>query len=296
MDGPLRALSSYGYSYHHLLIAAVIYWSGYTRIGGRLAMGTMISSIAFGSCRQFFASPRPYWSHPELFNGMVEKSYGMPSGHTQNATLFWGLSAYSLKNKWAWFVAGLLILSIGLSRLYLGVHYPVQVAFGLLLGLILLFLFITFEQRVIDYLKPLAGWKKIALTVFATLLPLIFILICREVLHIGSGSNHPLPYSTFLKFNGLLTGGAVGLLFTIQATPSFRLFFTRAVPGAISVIAIWHYLPDLSELQSEPLLYYSARFGLFAALALWATWLWPLLHKWLHKQIHKQLCSRFNWL
>lgn len=292
MDGPLRALSSYGYSYHHLLIAAVIYWSGYTRIGGRLALGTMISCILFGACRYFFASPRPYWSHPGLFNGMVEQSYGMPSGHTQNATLFWGLTAYSLRNKWAWLAAGLLILSVGTSRLFLGVHYPLQVAFGLLLGLTLLFLFITFEQRVIDFFKSLPGWKKIVLTVFVTFLPLMFILIFREIFHINSSNSNPLPYSQFLRYNGLLTGCAIGLLFTAHATPSFQLFFTRAVPGVISVIAFWCYLPDLSELQSKPLLYYSARFSVFASLALWATWLWPLLHR----RLHKQLCSRLNWL
>ena len=255
-------------------------------------MGTMTSSVIFGACRHFFASPRPYWNHPELFNGMVEKSYGMPSGHTQNAALFWGLIAYSLKNKWAWLAAALLIASAGISRLYLGVHYPLQVAVGLTLGLIWLSLFIFLEQRVIDALKPMPVWKKISLTVFVTTVPFLFILILREVFHIASVSSNPLPYSQFLRFNGLLTGAAIGLLFTLQATPSFRLLFTRAVPGVFSVVVIWRNMPELDSLKDSPALFYIARFSLYASLTLWATWLWP----WLHNELNKQLCSRINCL
>ncbi|AMO57961.1 hypothetical protein GZ77_19680 [Endozoicomonas montiporae] len=279
VDAPVRALSTYGYSYYYLLVAAIVFWSGFTRAGGRLAMGTVTSSVVFGSCRHFFASPRPYWIYPELFNGMTEKSYGMPSGHTQNATMFWGLMAYSLKNRWFWLAAAALILLTGISRLYLGVHFPLQVAIGLMLGLTLLLLFILFEQRVIDFLQPMPAWKKITLTVFATFLPFVFILICREVLHIGSTSHNPLPYSLFLRFNGLLTGCAVGLLFTLPVTPSLRLFFTRAIPGTISVIVIWQNMPELNSLKDHPVQFYTARFGLYTSLALWATWLWPLLHQ-----------------
>ena len=249
-------------------------------------MGTLVSTVIFGTCRQFFASPRPYWNHPELFNGMTEKAYGMPSGHTQNATLFWGLIAYSLKNKGFWLIAAALIVLTGISRLYLGLHFPTQIIAGLTLGILLLSLCIALEQPVIDFIHCQTLWKKLLLVMTATLLPIFFILIFREIFNIGSGSGSALPYAKFMRFNGLLTGCAVGLLFVSAAPPSIKLFITRAIPGAISVIFIWVFMPALNDLKGIPLLYYPVRFCEFFLLSLWATCLWP--------QLHKYLFSRFN--
>lgn len=287
LDSLLRVLSIYGNSRHHLLIAAVVFWTGYTRVGGRLAMGTLISTIAFAACRQFFASPRPYWNHPDLFHGLTEKAYGMPSGHTQNAALFWGLLAYSLKSRWFCLAAGILVIATGISRLYLGLHYPSQVAIGLATGLLLLLLFIALEQTVINFFRRLPPWKRVVLTTVITLLPLVFILLAREVFGVGSGNGSALPYSQLMRFNGLLTGCAIGLVLSSVSTPSVHLFITRALPGAISVIILWKFMPELNDLKTSPKLYYSARLLEFMLLSLWVTLVWPWLHKCLFSRINR---------
>lgn len=289
-DVVLRFLSTYGYSYHHLLLAGLIFWTGFTRIGGRLALGSLISTMLFGACRQLFASPRPYWVHPELFNGASEKGYGMPSGHTQSATVFWGLIARSLPLKRGVVSAILLITLTGLSRLYLGVHYPSQVLAGLIMGGCLLLLLIFLERPVISLLTPLSVWKKTTITVVASLLPLVIIITLGEVFAIGSGSGSNLPYHHLMRFNGLLTGVAVGLLF-MTATMSHRssplkLFLTRAIPGAISVILFWNAVPELNQFKDTPTLYYISRYCIFFLLALWGALLWPLLHKHLLSRIN----------
>ena len=287
LDSLLRALSIYGYSYHYLFIAAVIFWTGYTRVGGRLAMSVLISTIAFGACRQFFASPRPYWNHPDLFQGMTEKAYGMPSGHTQNATLIWSLLAYSLKSRWFYLAAGILVITAGISRCYLGLHYPSQVAIGLAIGLLLLLLFIALEQTVIGFFQGLPPWKRVVLASTVTLLPLMLILLAREVLGVGSGNGSALPYSHLMRFNGLLTGCAIGLVLSSVSTPSVHLFITRALPGAISVMFLWKYMPALNDLKTSPQLYYCAIFIEFALLSLWVTLVWPWLHKCLFSRINR---------
>lgn len=80
--------------------------------------------------------PRPAGS---LF---LETSYSFPSGHTTIAVAFFGFLAYIAwreSNDWrkrinAFFAAALLIILIGFSRIYLGVHYLSDIWAGLLLG------------------------------------------------------------------------------------------------------------------------------------------------------------------
>lgn len=73
-------------------------------------------------------------------------SYSFPSGHAFGTVIFYGLFAYLdfryLGQPLADIIAGLLILFIifiGVSRVYLGAHYPSDVLAGWLLGLISLF-------------------------------------------------------------------------------------------------------------------------------------------------------------
>lgn len=81
-----------------------------------------------------------------LYVGQMKfKSYSFPSGHTLGATVFYGLLAYlaykTLPAPWNIVVTGaliILIILIGLSRIYLGAHYPTDVIGGWVLGGIML--------------------------------------------------------------------------------------------------------------------------------------------------------------
>jgi uncharacterized protein (TIGR03382 family) len=79
-----------------------------------------------------FGRPRPLlW--PRLIE---EVSYGFPSGHALGALVLYGFLAYLLAQRYpgkarsVYLAAGVLIGGIGLSRLYLGVHYPTDVLAG----------------------------------------------------------------------------------------------------------------------------------------------------------------------
>ena len=71
-----------------------------------------------------------------------EHSFSFPSGHSITAVVFYGILVYlafhhlrSARNRVAVVVlAAALILGIGLCRIYLGVHYPSDVAAGYLVG------------------------------------------------------------------------------------------------------------------------------------------------------------------
>ncbi|QQE72661.1 phosphatase PAP2 family protein [Brevibacillus composti] len=79
---------------------------------------------------------------PTLHRLIEETGYSFPSGHSMNAIILYGmigmLCYLFLKNVWPKllivFGALLLILLIGNSRIYLGVHYPSDVAAGFAAG------------------------------------------------------------------------------------------------------------------------------------------------------------------
>ncbi|WP_461611304.1 phosphatase PAP2 family protein [Cytobacillus kochii] len=85
---------------------------------------------------------------PDILPLIEETGYAFPSGHSMGSFIFYGSLAFVIihvakKTSMKWAVAiimGLLILSIGLSRIYLGVHYPSDVAAGFLVGAIWLML------------------------------------------------------------------------------------------------------------------------------------------------------------
>jgi undecaprenyl-diphosphatase len=88
-----------------------------------------------------FAVHRP---RPVPFFGPIPHTYSFPSGHSLFSFCFYGVLAGLLAGRvrsislrlLIWFVSALLVLAIGLSRIYLGVHYPSDVIAGYLAGTI----------------------------------------------------------------------------------------------------------------------------------------------------------------
>lgn len=81
--------------------------------------------------------PRP----PKVLHLVNESNYSFPSGHSMSAMIGYGLLIVEVANsnfkykKFFIFILGLMIFLIGLSRIYLGVHYFSDVIGGFLLSL-----------------------------------------------------------------------------------------------------------------------------------------------------------------
>ena len=73
----------------------------------------------------------------------LERSFSFPSGHAAIAVALYGFIAFALARRKKnhtikgviLMAAFLIMLLVGLSRIYLGVHYPTDVAAGYLIGL-----------------------------------------------------------------------------------------------------------------------------------------------------------------
>lgn len=103
-------------------------------IGIEALLSLAISQIIVQSLKIIMSRERPYKiiEHLNTF-GIDLSDYSFPSGHTTASfslatTLALNLPEYTI-------VAIFLALIIAISRIYLGVHYPTDVAFGLILGI-----------------------------------------------------------------------------------------------------------------------------------------------------------------
>jgi undecaprenyl-diphosphatase len=101
------------------------------------------------SLKWAFHRPRP-----TPFYGPLPSTYSFPSGHSLFSFCFYGVLAGLLSQRVRsrglrvaiWVVAAVLIFAIGLSRIYLGVHYPSDVLGGFLTGTIWVTTMLAFDQ------------------------------------------------------------------------------------------------------------------------------------------------------
>jgi undecaprenyl-diphosphatase len=122
-------------------VAAILAWRARLWVE---AVGLVVAAVGAGLILQglklFFQRARP-----SLFPGLFKlTSYSFPSGHALGSLVCYGILAYVLlrfiQRRWVKIAliaaTVLLVLGIGLSRVYLGVHYPTDILGGYIAGAI----------------------------------------------------------------------------------------------------------------------------------------------------------------
>lgn len=114
--------------------------------------GFLGSTLCVGYIKVFVGRARPI---NDLYSG--SESFSFPSGHMTNTTVVIGtlgiLTALSLSGKWRVFTAAVtasIFTLMGISRIYLGAHWPSDILGGLLFGISLALLI----QILIDKFDP----------------------------------------------------------------------------------------------------------------------------------------------
>jgi hypothetical protein len=150
---PMRLFTFLGTAEYYMLLLPLVFWCINRTLGIELMTLLLASTGLNELAKSIFKLPRPFWIEPQL--GLnTEASFGLPSGHAQNAVVLWGYLATVLRSPWRWLCI-LLIFLVSLSRLYLGVHFPGDVLAGWALGLLVLGSFLWLKPR----LAPkLASW------------------------------------------------------------------------------------------------------------------------------------------
>ena len=174
---PMEVFSFLGNEYFFLLLLPALYWCMEAGIGIRVGVILLLSTSVNDALKLAFHGPRPYWYSTDVIGYASETSFGVPSGHAQIAVGVWGMLAAGLRKWWGWLIAILVILLIGISRLYLGVHFPHDVILGWLIGALLLWLVLRFWKPVTAWLKKMSLGRQILAAFLGSLALILFSLI-----------------------------------------------------------------------------------------------------------------------
>lgn len=137
----MSAVTWLGHEVLPIAFICLIYWCINKKTAYKLAFAFFLSGLSIQALKVTFRIERPWVLDP---NFKPVKSaigaatgYSFPSGHTQAATSLYGTLALCLKKWWQRILLVLLVLVIGTSRMYLGVHTPLDVGVALAVSAVL---------------------------------------------------------------------------------------------------------------------------------------------------------------
>ena len=134
------------------LIIIFVWLKGEKKPAIYLALGLIADAILVYSLKTMIHRPRPYEVLSIMPLELVDNFRSLPSGHASTAFL----SATILSKFYSKYMVVLFVIaaSIGFSRVYIGVHYPLDVIVGAITGSLLGILVVDLLDR-IEVIKPL---------------------------------------------------------------------------------------------------------------------------------------------
>ena len=233
------------------VIAVIIYWCINKKRGIALALSAVTVNTGL---KLIFRVPRPFNVNEGIKRMDDTDGFSFPSGHSQQAGTFAYFTVSAVKRKTLGIILGiLLILSVTLSRMYLGMHTPLDVTVGVILGLMI-------TPAVVFLTKEADEKKKTYILHAVTLISAILMvftdfhkdLVSMTGLSFGAVTGYMIdekyifyrvPEKTKHKIiagiTGLITIGAVKLLFAIIPLETWyiRLFDYGFFGFAVTAIA-----------------------------------------------------------
>lgn len=288
---PMQFFTFLGDEQFYLVILPLIYWCLHKELGADLGILLVLTSFTNTGLKSFIKHARPFWEAPTLKLSDAS-SFSTPSGHAQNsAALFGQVARFGAGRRrgrlWAVLLA-LLIALVALSRVYLGVHFPGDVLWGLAVGLGLLVLYAALKPGLAPHFRrlSLATHGLLALLSAALMVAAVWLALA---IPFGSGAMFGELYSeawnNALEDAATVAGLALGLWIGLVAEARYVKFDVagpwlqrglRYLLGIGGLGAIWLGLRLL--FPPEPwwpgLLLRTMRYGL---AMFWAIALWPWL-------------------
>jgi len=241
---PIFRFLNYVDSLYFVFLLLPIVWVGFSyRWGIRLFYLLVVNEMMNSFFKNLVGWARPCMDFSEV--GMYHPiSHGFPSGGAQAAMVLGGLVIYYWKNKYAWPIGVFYILLLSFTRLYLGVHYPIDILGGWVLGLLLLYVFI---QTIHPFEKFLATKGLLYSFILSEAIPLLlFLLTAKRTFHrldaivIGLGIFLSLKYGLYLPYPkkipvAFLRGAiaAVGVFALFILLENFPFFVS------IGIVSLW---------------------------------------------------------
>ena len=273
LDLAMNLISFMGEAAVPLLVLSLTYWC-ISRKKGFAALSSLMSALIVAqSVKAVIRAPRPFMVHPDLIEGGrigTATGYSFPSGHSTTAAAFYSSLAVIGKRRWISIISVLMIILIPVSRLYLGVHWPLDVAAGMILGLFSglfltpLFLDLYDDERKFRIFTLTAGTVTLILSA-ALMVPL------------DLGRADPVAFSDLMSNSAVASGALLGayldrkFLRYDERNGSARKKALRFLAGimTVAVLAGVFLILPLPHHASEALAFFMAGFAV--------TFIYPLI-------------------
>ena len=259
----------------NILIAGIawMFWNVDKKKGFILSFTLLFSLFLNAVLKISIHNSRPFEVIPEILGKRVQTAtgYSFPSGHTQGATTFYLVLSLILKKRWIYITAIAISLLVALSRIYLGVHWPVDVIGGLVAGAVVAILMYKILSALYD--KSVSRDLFIVISSIAALLVMALFLVINRFYFESN-----LLVTDLMKTVGVFTGASVGFIlegkyvnfFTAGNIIKKVLRFVLGLAGALLLLSGLKLLFPVVDA------FHFLRYGL---TGLWITFLFPYIGK-----------------
>ena len=269
----MSAVTWLGHELLPIAIICIFYWCLNKKLAYKAGFSFFFSGLTVQTLKVTFRIDRPWILDPEFkpVESAIEEAtgYSFPSGHTQAATSLFSTLALFFKRWYVKLACVLIFVLVGFSRMYLGVHTPLDVLVSM--GVTLFFSIAIFV--VIDKIYDTRKYDAV-LSVVMAVISLAVMIYAALLMHNGtieykyasdcckSGGaglafaigffleRRYINFDTKAKNVGIqILKFAVGIVVALAAKsalkPVFALFLTNGVPALIGdalryfVLVIW---------------------------------------------------------
>lgn len=270
-----------------IVAAIVVFWCLNKSCGYYMMTVGFAGTIINQFLKLWFRIPRPWVKDPNFT--IVESAraeatgYSFPSGHTQNAFAVFGAPARFFKNTALRIIFILLIALTAFSRMYVGVHTPLDVGVSLIVGTILVFV-------IYPFFRDMDKSPKKVYIIFSIFIVLAAAFVAFVELYDFPADIDAENYASGLKNAYMILFCAIGLMLTFFIDTKYVHFPTQALWWAqiIKVVVGLAILLALKSVLKAPLLAlfggHSIAHGVrYFIVILFAGIVWPMTFKFFAK-------------
>jgi len=224
-----------------IVVLCAIFWCISKRVAYGIGIAYFLSGLTVQGMKIIFRIERPWIADPTLnpVHSALDHAtgYSFPSGHTQSATALLGALGAQVKQTPVKVTLFFFAVLVAFSRMYLGVHTPLDVTVSLLVTLLLVFLAVNFFTGAeVDKKKEFV--LALIMTLFA-----VSVIIIAVVLFSG-GKIEEKYLSDCLKAAGAAIGFSAGMFiervyinFSVNAKNIIWqvIKFTLGIAGVLAV-------------------------------------------------------------
>lgn len=283
LDTVMGLVTNLGGEAVFIAAAIIVFWCLSKSCGYYMMTVGFAGTIINQFLKLWFRIPRPWVKDPGFT--IVESAraeatgYSFPSGHTQNAFAVFGAPARYFKSTALRIVLVLLIALTAFSRMYVGVHTPLDVGVSLIVGTVLVFV-------IYPFFRDMDRSPKKVYIIFGIFIVMAAAFVVFVELYDFPADIDTDNYASGLKNAYMILFCAVGLLLTFYVDTKYVRFPTQAVWWAqiIKVVAGLGILLALKAVLKAPLLAlfggHSVAHGVrYFIVILFAGILWPMTFK-----------------